>query len=302
MQSEVEVQRERRRLTPEAVPADALEGQAVTTIRPRSGWGLVNVRELWQFRELVFFLTWRDVMVRYKQTVLGVAWAVLQPVMMVVIFTLFFHKVGGVAADDGLPYYLFAYAGILPWMLFSTGITGAGNSVVGSERLITKIYFPRLAVPFAAAGAPLLDFLIGFGVLAALMAWNWQRITLGPALLLVPVVVACIFLAALGVGTLLAALTVAYRDFRHVTPFLVQLWMFATPTIYMAVSKNVGPRLGLLLAVNPMASLVGTFRSAILGGDIHWPSFALAAAGCVALFVAGCLYFRKVEDTFADII
>ena len=213
---------------------DSTPAPVVTLIRPAQGWQSINFGELWQFRELIFFLTWRDVKVRYKQTLLGAAWAILQPLLMMVIFTIFFGRLAGVPSG-GFPYPLFAYAGLLPWTFFSTAIANAGNSVVGSERLITKIYFPRLAVPFAAVGAAVVDFLIAFGLLIVMMVY--YQVAPGPGLLLVPAICAVILLAALGVGTLLAALNVAYRDFRYVIPFLVQVWMFATPSVYMQVDE-----------------------------------------------------------------
>ncbi len=330
---------------PEAVGPDALPR---TIIRPPRGWQLVNARELWQYRELLYFLAWRDVKVRYKQTVLGAAWAVLQPAMMMVVFSIFFGRMAHVDSG-GMPYPLFVFAGLLPWTFFATAIASAGNSVVGSERLITKIYFPRLAIPFASVGAALVDFAVAFSMLLVLMIW--YRVPPSWGLLLVPVLVALFALAALGVGTLLAALNVAYRDFRYVIPFLVQLWMFATPSIYMNTPADVGgqrpearaesalssspdlrpltsdpspppdprpltsdpspppdPRpltsgfSSSLLALNPLTGLVASFRAAVVGGPIPWPMLRWSSLGVVALLVLGCLYFRRVEDSFADII
>jgi lipopolysaccharide transport system permease protein len=272
---------------------------APTVIEPARGWQWLNVGELWRHRELLFFLAWRDVKVRYKQTVLGVAWAVLQPALLMVVFTIFFARLAGVSVGD-VPYPLFALAGLLPWTLFATAVTNAGNSVIGSERLITKIYFPRLAVPFAAAGAAFVDFLVALGLLAVVMAacgvapsWN---------LLFAPVIVAIVGLAAVGLGTLLAALNVAYRDVRYVIPFLIQVGMFATPTIYLQPTGREGAGVHWLLTLNPMNGLVAAFRACLLGGPIPWADVAVAAALSAGLFLAGCLYFRKVEDSFADVI
>jgi lipopolysaccharide transport system permease protein len=278
------------------------ENRLVMILEPPRRWQLINVRELWQFRELVFFLAWRDVKVRYKQTALGVAWAVLQPVMMMVVFTIFFGRIGGMAStDSSIPYSVFVYAGLLPWTFFSTGIVSAGNSVVGSERLITKVYFPRLAVPFASVGAAIVDCAIAFVLLLILMVFN--GIELGVSLLLVPLFLSLVLLAALGVGTLLAALNVAYRDFRYVIPFLVQIWMFATPTVYMQPKgDSTSSVLRFVLALNPLTSVIGAFRAAALGGTIAWGEVAVSAASIIAVFVIGCLYFRKVEDGLADII
>ena len=270
-----------------------------TVIEPPAGWQLVNVAELWQFRELLLFLMWRDVKVRYKQTLLGAAWAVLQPAMLMVVFTIFFARMAKVPAGD-LPYPLFVYAGLLPWTFFSTAIAQSAQSVVNSERLITKVYFPRLAIPLASVGVAALDMLIACGLLAVLMAWH--GVVPGASLLLAPAIMFCILLAAIGVGALLAALNVAYRDFRYVIPFLVQVWMFATPTIYMDPEANGVGRLEWLLAVNPLSPLIAGFRAAILGGPLPWQGLAIAAVISMALFVAGCLYFRKVEDSFSDII
>jgi lipopolysaccharide transport system permease protein len=275
----------------------------ITVIAPARGWQLINVRELWRYRELLFFLTWRDVKVRYKQTLLGAAWAILQPVMMMVVFTIFFGRLAKLPAGD-LPYPIFVFAGLLPWTFFATAIASAGNSVVGSERLITKIYFPRLAVPFAAVAAAMVDFAIAFGVLGVIMLYYLMKganIHLGPGLLLTPVIFGLIALAATGVGTLLAALNVAYRDFRYVIPFLIQLWMFATPTIYMQPAAADGG-LGAAILINPMAGLVAAFRAATLGGPLPWGQLGGCVVVCVGLFLGGCFYFRKVEDNFADLI
>jgi lipopolysaccharide transport system permease protein len=284
-----------------ARPAEAEAPAAVprTVIEPARAWQLINVRELWQFRELIFFLAWRDVKVRYKQTALGAAWAVLQPALMMVVFTLFFGRLAHVSSG-GVAYSVFVYAGLLPWTFFATAITSAGNSVVGSERLITKVYFPRLAVPFASVGAALVDSVIAFGLLLVLMFWH--AVTPGWHLLLVPLFLALVLLAAVGVGTLLAALNVAYRDFRYVIPFLTQFWMFATPTVYMALGDDAPGYVRTLLAANPMVALVAGFRAAALGGPVPWGDVGVAAAVCVGLFLAGCFYFRRVEDSFADVI
>jgi lipopolysaccharide transport system permease protein len=270
-----------------------------TRIRAARGWQMLNLGELWRYRELLYFLIWRDVKVRYKQTALGAAWAILQPLMMMVVFTIFFGRVAGLPSGD-VAYPLFAFAGLLPWTFFSTSIATAGTSVVVSERLITKVYFPRLAIPFAAVGAAVVDFAIAFAMLLALMLW--YRVLPGPALLLAPVIFAVIVLAALGVGTLLAALNVAYRDFRYVIPFLVQVWMFATPTVYMQLDPTKTDLLHTLVALNPMTGLIANFRAACLGGPIDWVQLGLTAACVLVVFLAGCFYFRRVEDNFADII
>ena len=283
------------------------DGAAVPSvlIRPAQGWQLINIGELWQYRELLCILAWRDVKVRYKQTALGAAWAVLQPLLMMFVFTIFFSRMAGVPSG-GIPYPLFAYAGLLPWTFFATAISAAGNSVVASERLVTKIYFPRLVVPFAAVGAAVVDFLIAFGLLLAMMAY--YRVPPGPGMMLLPLVFLAILLAALGVGTLLAALNVSYRDFRYVIPFLIQLWMFATPSVYMETASRAPATadshrlLHTALAANPMTGLIRAFRATSLGSPIPWRELGISASCAALAFVIGCLYYRWVEDDFADII
>ncbi len=271
----------------------------VIVIRPSSGWQAVNFRELWRYRELLYFLVWRDVKVRYKQTALGAAWAVLQPLLMMAVFTLFFGRMAGLSSGD-IPYPLFAYAGLLPWTFFATAVAQSGNSVVGSERLVSKIYFPRLAIPFAPVGAAAVDFVIACGLLGLMMAW--YGVAPGWGLLLAPLVLASLALMALGVGTLLAALNVRYRDFRYVIPFLLQFWMFATPPVYMQPGGALSAPLQVVLALNPLSGLVAGFRAACLGGPFPWDLFAVSVVSSVLVFLGGCLYFRRAEDAFADVI
>lgn len=280
-------------------PASEARPKPVVRIRPVSGWQPINVGELWEFRELLYFLTWRDVKVRYKQTLLGAAWAILQPAMMMVVFTVFLGRLAGMPSGN-LPYPLFVYAGLLPWTFFATAVANAGNSVVGSERLVTKIYFPRLAIPFASVGAAVVDFAIAFGLLLGLMVY--YRVAPGWGLLLTPVLFVAFVLAATGVGTILAALNVAYRDFRYVIPFLVQVWMYATPTIYMQPAQVPTGGLQAVLAANPMTGLIAAFRAACLGGTIPWGQLVTSFSFCLLIFLAGCLYFRRKEREFADMI
>jgi lipopolysaccharide transport system permease protein len=271
----------------------------LTIIERRPGWQIVNLRELWRYHELLFFLTWRDVKVRYKQTVLGAAWAVLQPLATMVVFVLFLGRVGGIA-DNIRNYSLFVFAGLLPWTFFANAISSAGQSVVGSQNLVTKVYFPRLIIPMGAVGAGLVDFVITFAMLLVMMpfyhVWPSWNMLLAPLILLV------LIIAALGVGTLLSALTVAYRDFRYVVPFSVQLWMFATPCIYLDAATVVGPRGTILLPLNPAYGLIHNFRQAMLGKPFDWYALSVSSAMSVALLLVGCLYFRRVERNFADII
>jgi lipopolysaccharide transport system permease protein len=281
------------------VPGTRASRPLTTVIRPRRGWQAVDLDELWKYRELLFFLTWRDVKVRYKQTALGAAWAILQPLMTMIVFSIFFGRLAGVSSGP-VPYPLFAFAGLLPWTFFSNAISGAGMSVVGSERLITKIYFPRLIIPVSAVGAGLVDFLIACGMLGVLMAC--YRVAPSPAVVLAPLFVGGLFIAAVGMGSLLAALNVAYRDFRYVIPFMVQLWMFCTPTIYMQSNRVAGSLWRYFLPLNPAYGLISNFRACVLGGELDLYSLTVSLTVAVIFFVAGTLYFRRVERGFADII
>jgi lipopolysaccharide transport system permease protein len=270
----------------------------LTVIEPTSGWQIVNLRELWRYRELLLILSLRDIKVRYKQTVLGAAWAVLQPLATMVVFSMFFGRMAG-AAPEGVPYPLFAFAGLLPWFFFSNSITAASQSVVGNQGLVTKVYFPRLLIPLAAIGPYVFDIAIGFGLLLVLMLS--YGVTPGLGLLFIPLLTLGVAVAALGIGTLLAALTVAYRDFRYVVPFLVQLWMFATPTVYMNTA-DMGPRSAALLPLNPAYGLIANLRAAALGTEYDFRALTVSGAVSLGLLVAGCLYFRRVERHFADVI
>jgi lipopolysaccharide transport system permease protein len=278
-----------------------------SVIRPPTGWQLINFAELWHFRDLLFFLAWRDVKVRYKQTLLGVAWAVLQPAMMMFIFYVIFFVVARTYDDEKnekLPYPLFVLSALLPWSFFATAIANAGNSVIGSERLITKIYFPRLAVPFATVGAAIVDFCVAIPLLIVLSVC--YGIAPGWNIMMLPVIFVLLVLSAAGVGTMLASLNVAYRDFRYIIPFLVQLWMYATPTIYFDLGpsdpKSKYAWVKELLPLNPMTGLIASFRAALLNQDIPWRDLCFSAAMALVFFFVGCFYFRRVEDTFADVI
>jgi lipopolysaccharide transport system permease protein len=274
----------------------------LTVIEKRSGWRFFDLRELWRYRELLYFLVWRDLKVRYKQTALGVLWAVLQPTAIMITFSIFFHRLAELGSG-GLAYPLYVFAGVIPWIFLANAITAAGQSIVGNQDLVTKLYFPRVIIPMSAVAAALVDFAVAFGVLLILIpCYGWP---LTWALLWVPAVVFLLTVTALGAGMLLAALTVAYRDFRHVVPFLVQLWMFATPTIYMKENLHLNPRWSVVLPFNPADGLITTFRSVALGTEFDSNSaYGLLVSGAVGLvlFAVGCLYFRRVERSFADII
>jgi len=279
--------------------ADRLDPREIeTVIEPRPGWRLLNLRELWRYRELILLLTWRDVSVRYKQTVLGVAWVVLQPLAMMAAFSLFLARVGGIAEQVEL-YPLFVLLGLLSWTFFSGIITSSGNSLVGNQSLITKVYFPRLIIPLSAAGVSLVDLFVGLVLLAIVM--GIFGVAPGMAVFLLPVTIVLLAIAALGFGILLSALTVAYRDFRYVIPFAMQFWMFATPVIYMPV-ELLGPTTQAVLPLNPAYGLILNFRNCVVGQPLDWRALGISSAVSVGVFVVGALYFRRVERNFADII
>jgi lipopolysaccharide transport system permease protein len=270
----------------------------VTVIQRRSGWQAVDLRELWRHRELLFFLAHRDVMARYKQTALGLGWAFAQPLATMFVFSMFLGRAAGLA-DAVENYALFVFAGVLPWTFFANAITAAGNSLVANERLVTKVYFPRLIVPLSSVGASLFDFLIALLMMAGLMAW--YGVAPGWQVLLAPLVFLLLLATAAGVGVLLAALIVAHRDFRYVLNFGVQLWMFATPAIYLS-GDSLGPTGKTWLPLNPAQGLIYNFRQCLLGGDLDWYALAVSGSVGLVLLAAGCLYFRRVEQQFADVI
>jgi len=255
------------------------------------------LKEFWQYRELLYFLIVRDIKVRYKQTVLGGLWAILQPVMSMVVFTIFFGMLAKIPSD-GLPYPIFVYTALLPWQFFSNGISNAGNSLVASSHLISKVYFPRIIIPAASLGAGLLDFLVAFSILIFMMLY--YGIFPGTGILLLPFLMLMIAIASLGVGMILSALNVAYRDFRYVIPFLVQFWLFATPVIYPA--SIVPENWRWLINLNPMAGLITAFRSSLLNTPILWSDLVISVAVSIVLFIMGITYFTRMERRFADII
>lgn len=288
-----------------------LEGSPATTPRHRivveggSSSSRLNLGELWRARELVAFLAWRDIQVRYKQTVLGALWALLQPLLMMVVFTIFFGRLAGLS-DGPLPYSLFTLTGLLPWILFATLLTSASNSVVGSERLITKIYFPRLAIPLASGGPALIDFLVGITLVFVMCVYHGVILGRSAALpawtapLAIPILLAELALAW-GIGLWLAALNVSYRDARYVVPFLTQIWMFSTPTLYMQKAPDSGLSYLFWLA-NPMTPILHAFRGALFGLPIAKKELALASLIAMLVLYTGMKYFRMVERRFADVI
>jgi lipopolysaccharide transport system permease protein len=281
-----------------ARPAAPAAGDEELVIRPRTGWIAIDWRELLRCRELLYFLVWRDVKVRYKQTALGVGWAVLQPLFTMAIFTVIFGRFAGMDVwSRGAPYPVFIFTGLIPWMFFSNGVSTAGVCLVQQQHLLTKIYFPRLYVPTAAVGPFLVDMVVSFGLYALIMLYygvapSWRVVFL-------PVLLAFTLMATLGLGYMLAAVTVLYKDFRFTIPFLVQVLMFVSPVIYpMGMLSR---RFRWVLRLNPMCGVIESYRSCILGTPFDWPSIAVGAAVTVALFVFGLFFFRKMERFFADI-
>lgn len=270
----------------------------LTVIEPKRGWIAFDLREIWKYRELFYFLTKRDIKVRYKQTVLGGLWAIIQPVFTMIVFTLFFGRLAKVPSD-GIPYPIFVYAGLLPWTYFANALSASGNSLVGSANLITKVYFPRIIIPASASLAGLLDFFIAMLVLGILMIY--YQFLPGIGLLLFPILVALTFLSAVGVGLWLSALNAQYRDIRYAIPFLIQIWMFISPVIYPV--SMVSKQYQWLLALNPMGGVINAFRESLLGHQpIDWFLLAISAAIILFLFLSGLYYFRRMEKTFADVV
>jgi lipopolysaccharide transport system permease protein len=270
----------------------------ITLIRPSKGWISLKLGELWAYRELLFFLTWRDVKVRYKQTVLGVAWAIIQPVFTMVVFSLFFGHLAKMPSD-GIPYPIFSYAALVPWQFFANGLSASSNSLVGSANLIRKVYFPRLVIPISSVVSGAVDFVLAFLVLLGMMlaygvAPTWNALWL-PLLLLLALV------TALGAGLWLTAMNVQFRDVRYAVPFLIQAWMFATPIAYPSSLLDEPWRT--LYGINPMVGVVEGFRWALLGTETApGPIVLISALVAVGLLVGGAFYFRRMEKTFADVV
>ena len=286
-------------------PLPAATGELpIVRIQPSRGWISLKLGDVWAHRELLYFLIWRDVKVRYKQTALGAAWAVIQPLTTMLVFTIFF---GGLAkvGSDGLPYPIFSYTGLLPWTFFAQGLSQSSNSLVGSSNLIKKIYFPRLIVPISSVLGGIVDFAVAFVVLIGMMAY--YRIWPSLAVVALPLLLLLATTCVLGVGMWLSALNVEYRDFRYIVPFLVQIWLFVTPVIYPASRVEDKLRsMGLptwLYGLNPMAGVVQGFRWALLG-RIPFPAEALTESAVISilLLVSGAFFFKRMERTFADIV
>ncbi len=277
-----------------ALPTDP----TVALIEPARGWWRLDLRALWEYRELLYFLVWRDVKVRYKQTVLGVAWAVLQPLLTMVVFSAVFGSFAKIPSD-GVPYPIFAYVALLPWNYFSGAFSRSGQSLVGSANLITKVYFPRLIVPISAALAGLVDFAIAFVILLGMMLFYGIRPT--AALWTLPLFILLAIVTALAVGLWLAALNVKYRDVGYIIPFLAQLWLYASPVAYP--TSLVPERWRLLYSLNPMAGVIDGFRWALLGtATLDWRVLAVSTLIVLLILLSGLAYFNRTEETFADVI
>ena len=261
-------------------------------------------RDLWRYRELFYILAWRDISVRYKQTVIGIAWALIQPLLTMIIMTVVFGKVAKLPSDGNAPYSIMVFAAMLPWMFFSSSLASASQSLVGNANLISKVYFPRMIIPAGAVITSLVDFLVAFAILAAMMLWfqfwpDWRILTL-------PLFIILAFFAAIGPGLLITALNVKYRDFRYVIPFLVQFGLYLSPVGFSSkvIRERFGDTVFAIYSLNPMVGVIDGFRWALLGGHttIYWPGFGLSLTLVAVLLLLGVWYFRRVEKTFADVI
>ena len=268
-------------------------------LKPRSGWQMIDFRQLWQFRELLGMLALRDVKVRYKQTILGASWAIIQPVTMMVVMSLFFGRFANMDDHVGnVPYPIFLYAALLPWTFFASAVISSTNSMVANSPMLRKIYFPRLIMPLSATGTPLVDYLMAFVVLLGLMVWysvsvSWQ-------LALLPILVVLTVTCALGVGLILAAVTVRYRDFRYLVPFMIQIWFFSTPVIYP--NSMVPERWQWVIQLNPMSGIISAFRACILNTPIGWEQLGLSTLIAVTSLIVGLFYFNQAQRDFADLV
>jgi lipopolysaccharide transport system permease protein len=288
----------------DAAPRTSTVDLPVIDIYPHTGWQVVPVRELWAFRDLLWLMALRDVTVRYKQTALGVLWAIIQPVMTMVVFAAVFGRGAGMGEKihaiygRELNYSVFLFAGLMPWTFFSSAVGAISNSLVNNSNMIRKVYFPRLIMPISAVGAPLADYALSFVVLVGLMAW--YKVSFTPTLLLMPLLVISTILAALSVGLLLAAFTVTYRDFRFVVPFMLQIWLFLSPVIWPM--QMMGEKYQLALSLNPVGGTIEAVRAAILGEAIPYGAWATSMGTATLLLMMSLVYFSRVERRFADVV
>ena len=266
-------------------------------VRPHSGWQALDFKEILLYRDLFAFLVWRDIKVRYRQTILGGLWAVIQPLLAMLVFTVIFHRLAGVASD-GAPYPLFAFAGLAPWTFFSAGVSQSSNSLIGNQNLVSKIYFPRVFIPLGAVLALVLDLALSLAMLGVLLIY--YRWPLTASVLLLPVFILGAFLAAGGIGLVLSALNVNFRDVKYAVPFLIQMGIFVTPVIYPI--RYVPARWQWVMGLNPMAGVILGFRHCLIGSPAPWNLIALSLATTVVLFVSGLYIFRRMERRFADVI
>jgi len=274
------------------------ERMPIIRVKPSRGWVLPQIKDLLAYRELLYFLVWRNIKVRYKQTVLGALWAIIQPFFLIVVFSIFFGKLARMPSE-GIPYPIFAYAALLPWSYFAQSLTSCSNSLIGSSHLITKIYFPRLIIPISSVVSGIVDFAISFSILLAMMFY--YKIFPNLMILLLPLLILMAMATALGAGFWLSALNVQYRDIRYTISFLTQFWFFATPVVYP--SSLVPERWQFLYGLNPMVGVIEGFRVALLGkGQIVGPMFMVSVIVIVFLLVTGMFYFRRMEKVFADVI
>lgn len=286
-------------VTPESrsSPAAILPEEPLVTIEPSRSWIGINLRDLWLYRELLFFITWRDVKVRYRQTALGIFWVVLQPLLTTIIFTLFLGNLARVPSDD-IPYPVFVYAGLLPWTFFASGVTSGSVSLVGSAHLITKVYFPRMIIPAAAVGGRLVDFAIAFLVFVGMMIY--YNIIITQSVLMLPVLAVMVTLLTFGVGMWTSAMNVKYRDVGVAIPVLIQLWMFASPVVYP--SSLVPTAWKRIYAINPVVGIIDGFRAACFAREFDWVSLAISTLVTLILLAYGAYTFRRMEKDFADAI
>jgi len=270
----------------------------IIVVKPSKGWISLELKELWEYRELLYFMAWRDIKVRYKQTVLGAAWAIIQPFFTMVVFSIFFGKLARVPSD-GLPYPIFAYAALVPWTFFANGLNQSSNSLVGSANLIKKVYFPRLVIPISSVISGVVDFVFAFVVLLGMMVFYGIFPTKN--IIWLPLLLALAFVTSLGVGLLLSALNVQFRDVRYMVPFLTQFWLFATPIAYP--SSLLPEPWRTLYGINPMVGVVEGFRWALLGTETApGPIIIVSSLMTLAILVGGAFYFRRLERNFADVV
>jgi lipopolysaccharide transport system permease protein len=284
-----------------ADPCEATAAEATlpsVRIEPATSWPRLDLADLWEYRELLYFLTWRDLKVRYKQTALGAAWAIIQPFFTMVVFSVFFGRLAGVPSD-GLPYPLFAYAALVPWTFFANGLGHSANSLVASSNLLRKVYFPRLIIPLATVLSECVDFALALAVLVGMMLF--YGVVPGVAVVWLPLLLLLALATSLGVGLWLAALNVQFRDVRYVVPFITQFWLFATPIAYP--SSLLSEPWRTVYGVNPMVGVVEGFRWALVGADTEpGPIVAVSALAALVVLVGGAFYFRRMEQTFADVV